>query len=286
MGSDVCGLYRLHNPNTRPPSTCMDSSTTSAAVCVTYRQATATRIPACASFNDPRAVSNRARAQPPVQPKPSAKFRATELMARRSCEARSRSLRWMASTSGRACSTTASACSTIVELFGLWMPIHGAVCVPTDSLKLRNYGRSLARRVRHRQAQSEKRRLGPTATATATATTVAGCGCSSSRQVRPPSAGPVAVTVAEAVTPPVPLESSSRNAVFGVGAPKTHIATYADARTSADCADCADARTSADCADCTDDTSVQMRQPIATGDLRKRPIPAPGTWHDGLLLRG
>ncbi len=52
--------YRLHNPNTRPP----DSRSSSAAVCETYRQATATRMPACASLSDPRAVSNRARALP------------------------------------------------------------------------------------------------------------------------------------------------------------------------------------------------------------------------------
>ena len=85
--------YRLTNPNTRPPSECIDSSSSFVALCGMYRQATAIRNPVPASFKDPRAVSNRARAEPPVQPKPSARFKATELSARRTCEPRSRSFR-------------------------------------------------------------------------------------------------------------------------------------------------------------------------------------------------
>jgi hypothetical protein len=85
--------YRRTKPKTRPPKLCMDSSTGPAATSETYPQATATRMPARASFNDPLAVSNRRRELPAELPSPSAKFKATLLMARRSCDARSRSLR-------------------------------------------------------------------------------------------------------------------------------------------------------------------------------------------------
>jgi len=48
----------------------MDSSSSFVALCGMYRQATAIRNPVCASFNDPRAVSNRARALPPCSRNP------------------------------------------------------------------------------------------------------------------------------------------------------------------------------------------------------------------------
>lgn len=171
--------YRLTNPNTRPPSKCIDSKSSFAEACVTYRQLTATRTPACASLSDPRAVSNRARALPPVQPKPSARFKTTELMARRSCEARSRSLRLMASISGRDNSTTSSECSKIDELFGLCMPTTGAACVPTESRQLRCTRSPLARKVRRTAGTIRKAAIGTdtatvTVTGTATATATAG----------------------------------------------------------------------------------------------------------------
>ncbi len=59
----------------------------------TYPHAMAMRSAASDSFSDPSAVSKRNRALPRAAPKPSAKFNEMELSARRSCEAKSRSLR-------------------------------------------------------------------------------------------------------------------------------------------------------------------------------------------------
>jgi len=100
-------------------------------------QATAIRIrtPARASRSDPSAVSNRSRELPERVPSPSAALSPTELSARRTCDARSRSLRAMASTSGRASLAISSALSRIVDAeewskdhvsFGLYMPPLGS----------------------------------------------------------------------------------------------------------------------------------------------------------------
>ena len=138
----------------------MDSSTAQVDSRQTYPQATATRMPVRASRKDPRAVSNRSRALPRETPNPSAQFSAILLIARCNCEARSRSLRWILSTSGRANSTTPSECSKIEQLCEFCIPPERAVFMPWASHEPSRNGRPWQEKCATRYAEFTKRRLG------------------------------------------------------------------------------------------------------------------------------
>ncbi len=91
------------------------------------------RMPACASYSEPRAVSKRRRQLPAAVPKASAVLRPTELSARRTCDAEI-SIFALYRCHQRTCERYDGEC--LFENFGAKWRVHaktGAGCVTTSS---------------------------------------------------------------------------------------------------------------------------------------------------------